>query len=75
MNNFKGQVLAKHNTACHHCGRVVGPSFPVKVMYMQYGAGGGQFCSNTCCKAAYDAVTAANPELKTKTEHIFKGFK
>lgn len=70
--NVKGTILAKRNIRCQKCGRGVGPNFPVKMMYVQQGAGAGQFCSNTCCKGAYEEVTEKYPELKTKVESIFK---
>lgn len=71
--NFKGTIPAKRDTQCQFCGRIVGPKRPVKMMYVQYGAGAGNFCSNTCAKNAYDAVTKAHPELIDKPEEIFKG--
>lgn len=75
MQNSKGTILAKHNVACHKCGRIVGPKYAIKMVYVQYGAGAGTFCSPTCCKAAYEEVTKAHPELKTKEEHIFGSIK
>lgn len=70
--NTKGTVLAKKNFRCHQCGRGVGPNFPIKMMYVQQGAGAGYFCSNTCCLKAYEAVTSKHPELKTKEDSVFK---
>lgn len=69
--NFKGTIVAKQNVQCQKCGKIVGPNYPVKMMYVQYGAGAGRYCSNTCSKAAYEEVTAKYPELKTKEENIF----
>ena len=75
MNNFKGTILAKRNVKCQHCTRIVGPNYPIKMLYIQYGAGAGSFCSNTCAKAAYDIVTKANPQFKTKQEVVFRALK
>lgn len=71
--NFKGTFAPKRDVQCQHCGRIVGPKRPVKMMYIQYGAGAGNFCSNSCAQSAYQAVTNAFPELKTKVETVFKG--
>lgn len=71
--NFKGITKAQMNVSCHKCHRIIGPTQPIKNLYVQYGAGAGSFCSNTCAKMAYDEVVAKNPELKTKKEEIFKG--
>lgn len=73
MMNVKGTTLAKHNFRCHRCGRGVGPNYPIKMMYVQQGAGAGYYCSNTCCLEAYTAVTDAHPELKSKPERVFGG--
>jgi DNA-directed RNA polymerase subunit N (RpoN/RPB10) len=73
--NFKGQVVAKYNVRCHFCGRPVGPSYPQKIKYIQYGAGGGEYCNNTCARRAYEAVVEKNPELRTVEEPIFKEVK
>lgn len=71
--NFKGTIQAKRDIQCNFCGRIVGPKRPIKMMYVQYGAGGGNFCTNTCAKNAYDAVTEKHPELKTQEDSVFKG--
>lgn len=71
-NNFKGLTKAKVNVSCQRCGRIVGPTLPIKNITVQYGAGAGSFCSNTCAYKAYKEVTDKYPELKTKREEIFK---
>lgn len=63
MNSFKGQFKPTSNMRCDKCGRVFGPSTPLKMGYRQYGIAAGTFCNNTCCKEAFDEVVAAHPEL------------
>jgi hypothetical protein len=71
--NFKGTIAAKRNVQCAFCGNIVGPNRPVKMMYVQYGAGAGNFCSDNCTRRAYESVVEKHPELVEKEESIFKG--
>lgn len=72
MKNSAGQFQPKNNIQCQKCGRIVGPSYPQKMAYVQYGAGAGNFCSKSCTVSAYEEVVKAHPQLVEEYEPIFK---
>lgn len=66
-------LTPKINMRCHKCGRIVGPTAPLKSGYLvQSGPGKGFFCNRTHAIEASNEIIEAYPELKAKSESIFK---